>query len=306
MIMRDSRPNLFLVGAPKCGTSALAEYLSTHPNVLFSEPKEPHYFAFDFPRHRAIPGEEAYLGLFAGATPEQTVRGEGSVWYLFSREALPAIRNFNPQARIIVMLRNPADLVYSLHATHLRTTDSDQQDFQRAWTLQDERAQGRQLPRNCRTPELLQYRKIGRLGEQVERLLEIFPREQVMFILFDDLKKDASGVYRRTLDFLGLPDDGRAEFPVVNANQVRHSQWLAEWFINPPGWLRGLWRFSKRYLGPAEQYGHRFLRWAYLANATEKPRAAMPAEFRAGIMAEFASDIRKLGDLIGRDLSHWK
>lgn len=304
--MQNRIPTLFLVGAPKCGTSALAEYLSTHPNVLFSEPKEPHYFAFDFPRHRAVPDRQAYLELFARATPEQTVLGEGSVWYLFSREAILRIREFNPDARLIVMLRNPADLVYSLHATHLRTTDEDEPDFQRAWDLQPQRAQGKHLPRNCRTPELLQYFRAGSMGEQVERLLRVFPREQVMFILFDDFRKHTAEVYRQALAFLGLPDDGRVEFPVVNANQVRHSQWVAALLVNPPGWLRKFWRFSKRYLGGAEQCVHRFLRWAYLANATEKPRAPMSPELRARIIEAFATDIRKLGELIGRDLSHWK
>lgn len=304
--MQKKHPNLFLVGAPKCGTSALAEYLSTHPNVLFSEPKEPHYFAFDFPRHRAVPDKQAYLDLFAGATPQHTVLGEGSVWYLFSREAIPHIREFNPEARLIVMLRNPADLVYSLHATHLRTTDENETDFQRAWELQPLRAQGKHLPRNCRTPDLLQYRRVGSMGEQVERLLQVFPREQVMFILFDDFKKHTADIYRQTLTFLGLPDDRRAEFPVVNANQVRYNQWIAEQLISPPGWLRRAWRFSKRFLGSAEQYGHRFLRWAYVANATRKPRPPMSPEFRSRIMEAFAPDIRKLGELIGRDLSHWK
>lgn len=304
--MRDKIPNLFLVGAPKCGTSALAEYLSGHPNVLFSAPKEPHYFAFDFPRHRAVPDRESYLNLFGRAGPEHTVRGEGSVWYLHSREAVPRIRAFNPAAKLVVMLRNPADLVYSLHSTHLRATDEDVADFGQAWALQADRAEGRHIPRNCRTPALLQYREVACLGEQVGRLLENCPREQVHFILFDDFRKRTAEIYRDTLAFIGLPDDGRTDFPVVNANQVRHSRWLAEQLINPPGWLRGAWHKSKRYLGNAEQYGHRFLRWAYLANAKEKQRPPMPPDLREHIMQSLASDIRKLGELIGRDLSHWK
>ena len=62
-----TRPNFFIVGAPKCGTTALSEYLREHPNAFLCQPKEPHYFATDFPTHRYVTKEEAYLKLFREA-----------------------------------------------------------------------------------------------------------------------------------------------------------------------------------------------------------------------------------------------
>ena len=74
-----ARPNFFIVGAPKCGTTALSHYLRQHPRIFFSLPKEPHYFATDLPRYRMVTHEPAYLEYFRGAGPQHTAVGEGSV-----------------------------------------------------------------------------------------------------------------------------------------------------------------------------------------------------------------------------------
>jgi hypothetical protein len=177
--MAPARPNVFIVGAPKCGTTALSQYLRGHPQVFFCSPKEPHYFATEFPGYRAVTCEVDYLNLFSAAGPHHNALAEGSVYYLYSGQALERIRRFNPDARIIAMLRDPVDLVYSLHAQLLYSGNEIEEDFERAWDLQDERAHGRHLPRNCQDPKVLLYREVGKLGEQCERLLGIFPRTQV-------------------------------------------------------------------------------------------------------------------------------
>ena len=83
------RPDFFILGAPKCGTTALSEYLRRHPRVFVSRPKEPHYFCADFDYYYA-PGqrtEEHYLRLFAEADEGHLAVGEASVWYLYSEDA---------------------------------------------------------------------------------------------------------------------------------------------------------------------------------------------------------------------------
>lgn len=299
------KPNFFIVGAPKCGTSALAEYLGDHPAIFMSDPKEPHYFALDFPAHRCIRSEAAYEALFDNATNSQRIIGEASVLYLYSREAIPAIRAFNPEAKLVAMLRNPVEVVHAMHAQAIHSTDEDVHDFTAAWNLQNERRVGRRLPRNCRTPQVLLYRDLYLLGEQVERMLTVFPREQVKLVLFDDFKRDPGGVYRDVLDFLRVPDDRRSEFPVVNANKQWRFYRVAEFVYHPPNWFRAAWRMAKRLPGLDDRTGARFNQWMQRVNTRVAPRDAMAPEVKAMLTDAFAEDVRRLGRLVRRDLSSW-
>lgn len=303
--MQKKLPNLFLVGAPKCGTTALATYLGDHPAIFMSTPKEPHYFATDFPRHRLITDEASYLDLFRNGSNTHNVAGEASVHYLYSREAIRNIHNFNPDAKLIAMLRNPIEMVYSLHSQALHTTDEDEHDFVRAWALQGNRKVGRNLPRNCRTPEVLMYGEIGRYGEQVERMLSIFPKEQVKIILFDDFKHDVRAIYEETLAFLGVTSDGRQQFAVINANKMRHSYQLARWVINPPRFARNTWAFLKRLFGLSDDAGQAIGDWIERVNEKVTPRPPMPHEVRLMLELAYKDDISKLAALLDRDLSHW-
>lgn len=291
-------PNFFIVGAPKCGTTALAAYLSEHENLFVSWPKEPHFFATDFPHHRYVTELDAYLGLFASAEQKHVAIGEASVWYLYSEEACINIRQFRSDAKIIVMLRNPVDLVYSLHSQSLYTIDEDEPDFERAWRLQEARRDGKQLPPKCRTPATLQYREIGKLGKQLQRLLQIFSREQVQVIVFDDFVRNTAGVYKETLAFLGVPDDGRQGFPVINESKYNKSLSLGRFLHYPPQTLQRAWLITKGWLGLSFAPGDR-LRGL---NTKEARRAPLNQEFRRELLNEFDKDIRLVESLLGREL----
>src|SRR5438270_13689284 len=106
-------PNLFIVGAPKCGTTALNDYLAKHPEV-FMATKEQHYFGSDLEFQGKQTKAVQYFPSFSGAGQCRR-RGEASVWYLFSQKAAREIHAYNPRAQVIVMLRNPVDMMYSLH-----------------------------------------------------------------------------------------------------------------------------------------------------------------------------------------------
>src|SRR6266498_2750548 len=99
-----AKPNFFIVGAPKCGTTALYEYLRRHPHIFMPKLKEPHFFALDL-GHPMVKTEVHYASLFADSTKEHMRVGEASVYYLYSAVALPAIHAFNPDAKIIAMVR---------------------------------------------------------------------------------------------------------------------------------------------------------------------------------------------------------
>lgn len=299
-------PNLFIVGAPKCGTSAFAEeYLNTHPGIFMSALKEPHFFNTDHPNHRITREWDDYLRLFSAARPEQRWRGEGSVWYLYSRAAIPSIHAINPQARLIVFLRNPVEMAQSLHAQLIHSTDENVFDFDKAWALQAARRHGHHLPRNCRTPEHLQYCDACSLGAQLQRVYEVFPCEQVKLVFLDDVMANVRQAYLDVLDFLGLPDDGRQDFPVVNANKQRRFFWLAERLKKPSPLMNKVWRAGTRLLGRHEWLAHRMLVRLDELTTRVAPRRHVSAATRLMLERAFADDIALLERLSGRDLSHW-
>jgi len=158
------RPNFFIIGAQKSGTTALCEYLAAHPDICISRLKEPHYFSDEFNSIYSIDTLEKYLGLFSHCEKNIAVVGEASTGYLQSEIALKNIYNYNPDSKIIVMLRNPLDLVISLHSHLVFYGHEDEYSFEKAWKLQDKRKRGIHLPRDPRLRHTLQYASVMRIG----------------------------------------------------------------------------------------------------------------------------------------------
>ncbi|MCG8588836.1 MAG: sulfotransferase domain-containing protein [Proteobacteria bacterium] len=304
------RPNFFLVGAPKCGTTALAAYLRSHPEIFVSEPKEPNYFA----RHLTLAPElldpdspqlrlESYLDLFRGAEPRHRAIGEASTRYLRSRQALEELRAFAPDARIIVQVRNPVDLAYSWHSQKCYENQEDVADFESAWRLSELRAQGEKLPHGLRVRDALDYRHVAQLGTQLETVLRLFPREHVLVLVHDDLVRDPLAVYERTCAFLGVPLDGRREFPVVNGAKQHRLPALRRWLQVRPDWIEvTLLRLRKR-LGVETLGVGRFV--DHVTTVSQR-RAELPPALRAEMLAHFAPEIDALERLLERDLSPWR
>jgi hypothetical protein len=216
-------PNFFIIGAPKCGTTSLYYYLRTHPNVFLTTPKEPDYFSRSLTpewklRQRPAYRQElsAYLKLYDGAKPKHVARGEASTRTLRCVAALQEIRSVVPDARLIAMVRNPVLLAQSWHAQKVAEHKEPVLDFEQAWRLEPARRRGEQLPARLSEVDALRYSEVAALGSQLERLFEIFPRQQVHVIVLDDMAANPRQCYQDVLRFLGLPDDGRAEFPTVN------------------------------------------------------------------------------------------
>ncbi len=207
-------PDLFIVGAPKCGTTALYTYLSQHPEVFMSRVKEPSFFGTDL-RNPARPTSEQYLHLFAGARNEKRV-GEASTSYLGSRRAAAEIKKFSPSSRIVIMLRNPVEAMYSLHSQRLYQGTEDITDFETALGAEEERKRGRRLPRRRGVVEGLFYREGAKYSQQVKTYLEAFGRENVHIIIFDDLKHTPAQVYGETLRFLDASTEFQIESQVAN------------------------------------------------------------------------------------------
>jgi hypothetical protein len=293
------RPDFFIVGAFKAGTTALYEYLRAHPGIFMSVPKEPMYFGADLtPRYRRMT-EDEYLALFRDARDDQRA-GEASPWYLYSSSAASEIRAFEPGARAIIMVRNPVDVMYSQHSQLVFNQREDLTDFAAALDAEPDRIAGRRIPPDAIRPEALFYRKSVRFPEQVQRYLDVFGRASVHFIVFEDLVADAAGVYRSTLEFLGVDPTHPLDASVYNPNRSARSGRVQRAIFAPPPALRGLFGRLRRI-----PLLHRVRDALVNANSRPAERARMDPALRAALTAEFAPQVAELGEIIGRDLSAW-
>jgi hypothetical protein len=296
------RPNFFIIGAPRCGSTALTRYLSSHPDIFIPLQKESHYFADDFHRFREVSSLDAYARLFKAASAQAAI-GEASVYYLYSEPALRRIDQFDNASKIIVLVRNPIDMLYSFHRQLLATYHEDESDFPAAWQLQESRSRGERIPQQCLLPQMLQYATVGRLGERVDAVLRHFGADRVHVILFDDFVADTPAVYRQTLGFLGVPDDDRSEFPRINQNRNNRIPRLEPLMRRPGAWMVQAKQLLRNCVGN-QRYAQLTDAYLRLFTTTEQ-RAPLPEEFVAELADEFRADIGHLSDLLKRDLSGW-
>jgi Sulfotransferase domain len=215
-------PDFFIVGHPKCGTTALYEMLRRHPQIFMPELKEPWFFSNDmeprFQPPRAGPTPKTldeYVSLFVDAKPDQRA-GEASSPYLLSRDAAANIAQVNPDARIIAILREPASFIRSLHQQLLLTHVESKKDLGTAIALEDARRSGKKIPRRSHRPQLLLYSDHIRYVEQLRRYHAVFPREQVLVLIYDDFRADNDATVRQVRRFLGVDDAPPVE--VMDAN----------------------------------------------------------------------------------------
>jgi len=238
-------PNLFIVGAPKCGTTAWAEYLGAHPDIFFPKYKDQCFFALDLPNFRLARTEADYAELFAESGDARVI-GEASAIYLFSEAAADAIRNHDPESRILIFLREQEDYLPSLHNQFLREFAEEIEDFETVWRLSGRRPPDT-IPATCLEPRTLDYAAMGRFREQVERYLTAFPANQLRVIRFRDWTADPRATYLRILDFLSLKDDGRTAFPPINQGMTYRSRSLARLILRPPTVLRTVARQMRKF-----------------------------------------------------------
>lgn len=298
-----SRPNLFIAGAPKCATTATAEALAAHPNVFLSDPKEPHCFGADLPdqRVRTLMDPAEYAGLFRGAG-DATVIAEASVWTMRSATAAGEIHAFAPGARILILLRNPTDMLASLHTELCRAGVEDLADLREALDAEEDRRSGRRIPRGVANHGQLLYSEAVAFPTQVRRFLDAFGPSSLHVVLFDDIEKDPQGVCSDVQRFLGLTVDGGVVLARRNEGRgVRHPrlQRLAR--------QQGVARSLSRRLVPQRARPHiakTLLRGVERVNLADG-RPPISDRLRAELCDRFRAQTRELAALIDRDLSAW-
>jgi hypothetical protein len=286
------KANFFIVGAPKCGTTAWFEYLRSHPDIYFPDLKEPCFFALDFPSLRQVRSEEEYSRLFSEKGAAKIV-GEASAVYLFSETAANQIRDYNRTARILILLRDQEEYLPSVHNQHLWEFWDDIQDFESAWQLSGHRSQGT-VSAACTEPRMLDYRAMGRFCEQVERYLDAFPPEQILVVRYRDWVADPRAAYRKILDFLELQDDGRIAFPRVHQGMSYRSRTLVRFMTFPPKSLRKLSRLLKRTTGLETRTLVRSVQKAIGLLSTLGYNKVLSPELREEISQYYAEDNKRL------------
>ena len=299
------KPNLFIVGQPKSGTTALHQFLGQHPEIYMSSVKEPHFFCSDFhlesdraygkKRFFDFRSESAYLQLFNRAGKAKVV-GESSTNYLYSQVAAEKIHNFNPDAKIIIILREPAKFLYSLHSHYVKFTEENEPDFLTALALESDRKQEKASSPRVTTPSYLYYSQRVQYYQQVKRYYDRFEPEQIKVVLFEEFKSDNERIYREILEFLGVDPNFTPEYGTVNANKEVKFKAINNLVNNPL-----LKNISKNLLS---QEFNEFIR----DNIVEKflwhqaPKVSMPEDIRLELMQKYYPQVTQISDLIGVDL----
>jgi hypothetical protein len=294
------RPDFFIVGAWKSVTTSLYGYLKSHPDVFFPDVKEPHFFGTDMMGELFYSDPNQYLALYEPAGDAKRA-GDASTSYLYSRTAAQEIFDFCGRVSIIVMLRNPVDMMYAHHSQRMFHGAEDIPDFRAALAAEEERKRRRAIPDHAKPVEWLFYRDIARYTEQVKRYFDVFGRDAVKIILFEDLEADTEAVYRDTVRFLDLDDSFTPPFDPRNPNRMIRSRWLQRVLMDPPQPLR---RWGRRLL-PDRQARIDLIEHLTRANTRVKPRPPMDHQLRSDLLEELTPEIEALADLLQRDLSHW-
>ena len=288
------RANFFIIGAPKCGTTSVAAWLSQHADVFMSSPKEPRFFNADWTFPFRIADLEAYTALFAEAGDRRVI-GEATTGNLVSDVAVPSIIEYQPEARFVVCLRDPVELFFSLHRQRLKEGNETLSDPADAWDAQLERLQqGHNVPRGVADPKSLHYDRFCRLGTQMDRLYSWVPRERVFVILMEELRDEPDATFRALCRFLDIEGYSLPDYAVENAGRLPKSVRLQNMLR-----LGGL--IKKRIGLPSMGIASRISR----ANLSGVLKSSDPV-LRAKLVDHFAQEVYLLEQVLGRDLGRWR
>jgi hypothetical protein len=312
----QKRPNFFLVGTVKGGTTALHRYLSSHPQVFVSPIKEVNYFSreaihpenfsddykhdiavdvekylsgnMSYPVHIAhITDEKTYHKLFEKVKDELAI-GEMSLSYLLYKGVAEKIKSYNSDARVLIMLRNPADRAFSQFIMNLKQGKILNTNFREEITRDDQ-----VVPSGWGINH--QYLYIGKYYNQVKDYLEVFPKEQVKVLLYDEFLASPQKILSEMFTFLGVANDividsnqkynegGKSRFPHMN------------YFLNHSGILQ-----KAKQILPYSWRGN-FKRLLY----TQKNLPKLEEKDRNWLIDYYREDILALQKLINKDLSAW-
>jgi|TARA_B110000879_G_scaffold200397_1_gene274347 hypothetical protein len=285
--------DFFIVGAPKAGTTSLYHYLNEHPEISMSSQKEPDYFSnADIQNEGMYYGKnridtiKKYHSLFDDNS-ESKLKGEASVSYLFYKNVPQNIKTYNPEAKIIIMLRDPIDRAFSHYLMDYRlglVSDSFED-------IIDQKS----VHKNAKL-FYQQYIELSEYANQVKRYLNVFDGKEILFIEYEDLKMDVLGIVKKTYLFLGV---NQGYEPDVNK---KHNTYTMP--------KNSIIRFMYSFV-----ILRNILSFFFPKNLVDRVRAALfknnkkPVllyETRNRLRKLFTNDVNALGEMLHKDFSRWK
>lgn len=292
-------PNTFIVGAPKCGTTALTRYLEQHPAVFMAPRKDLHHFGSDLDfRNRPRVSRADYARIFESVDPQQTpIIAESSVWYLRSERAAAEIRAASPGAKAIALIRDPTSAAHALWAQNRLNGlgDDDLDSFEDALAAEQDRAAGRRIPPHCPLPLALQYREAVRFSVQIERYQEVFGSD-LLVIVQEEMRADTPATLRQVFGWLGIDPDVAIDTAPVNTAKAVRSEGLRRLVGHTPRALKA---------AIPEGLRRRVSRTLRRLNSQHAARTPLDPQLRARLDAELAPERARIEAVLGRPVPAW-
>ncbi len=290
-------PNLYLVGAPKCGTTTLSNFLSSHPQIFAGHIKEPFYWSSDMPffAHReGVSHYSDYLAIYAAAPNETKYCLDSSTHYLYSKVAAKRIMSAVENSKFIVCFRPQHELAIAWHMQMCNAGYEDIKDFRKAWDLRKIRRNGEKIPKCCPEPLLLDYESVASVGDQMARMLSHVDAANVFVISLEHLKSNPEDVLNSCMNFLGLKAEITEPLATSNPAFVNRSAVISR-FIRLPVVRRGT--NAALSIVPSD-YRKKIKRTVRFFLYKTQERQELDEGFLEDLKNEFKEDSEKLSDCV--------
>ena len=292
------KPNLFIAGATKCGTTTLVKFLSDNDSVFMPSDELTRDQSF-FSWRRSSYSLEDYLSVYSSATDKQVFLGDGSATYLHDESISALIYEFNPEAKVIIMLRNPIDRGYSLYRWMVQEGYEWAGSYEKALELESKRAiTGAQRFFAPHLTESYMYFSTGLYYSQVKAYKELF-KDNLMVVNLDNFYNDFDSTYSSICSFLGI-EVNNVNKEVLNKSKDVFSPKL-QFFLRK---ISNIIFMARSVLGIAAKNkdSRDFLMTLGLY---EGKKNKLPEKIREQLKVEYLPDLKKLSDLLGEDFTYW-
>lgn len=273
-------PNFIIIGAPKAGSHSLYDYLRKHPQIFMPAIKEPRFFSYrgqsDNRLKYPIFTLEEYEALYDKVRDEKAI-GEASAIYFWTQDTPRRIHELLPDVKLIVSLREPVQRIFSIYHMNMRSRGANE---------------GMGFIEALHSDPMLQRK----YHECLAPYFELFPRENIKVLIFEDMVKDIPGTLRDIYGFLGVDQDFLPNLKVSNPGGVPRSKALHRFMSNPRlrSYARAL--FPESMIEGLKEVRNK--------NLVKEKMVLTPEERELGYQF-FEEDIRRTQELIGVDLSRW-
>tara|TARA_Y100000310_G_scaffold327252_1_gene393307 strand:+ start:1582 stop:2499 length:918 start_codon:yes stop_codon:yes gene_type:complete len=298
------KPSFFIIGIPRSGTTTLYHYLSQHPDIFMCHPKEPNYFNKDnvkealafMPKDKAFPftkTEEDYLKLFENK--EGNIAGEATINYFYSEKAPEEIKKFNPEAKLILILREPVSFLESFYNQLFFVGLEDSKTFSQALDSERERKLGKNIPENTRYPSQLFYSEKIRYTQHIKIWLKHFPKEQIKIILYDDFKEDNIKVYKEILNFLELESTFTPKIEWTNTKKKLRKPSLQKFSSKISSQNRTIQNILPKSL-------YKELKKIYDSLLKDKSKKTLSPQLKRELKDKYKKEVEELSQFLDKDL----